>query len=187
MSNICKDDALRLLPNVLQNDEQMAMLAEAMASDISTELGLCNEAAIYSRIDELPEELLDILAVDLNVEWYEFDADLTTKRNQITTSWEIHRKLGTAGCLRTVLDTVWDDSDVQEWFEYSGSPYHFRVVVSDTYSAENDLRVMKLINSVKSARSVLDSIVYNGAKSAAQNYVFSAPSSISVEIQSVTL
>ena len=69
------ENLLRALPEVLRNDESMAALAASVAQVLARRPEEIQRLAIYPRIDELPEELLDILAYDFKVDWW--DADYT--------------------------------------------------------------------------------------------------------------
>jgi hypothetical protein len=51
----------------------MLALGKAIAAELQSNIRLSNIAIIYPRIDELPEKLLDIIAHDLHVDWYESD------------------------------------------------------------------------------------------------------------------
>lgn len=55
------ENLLRALPEVLRNDESMAALAASVAQVLAQRPEEIQRLAIYPRIDELPEELLDIL------------------------------------------------------------------------------------------------------------------------------
>ncbi len=158
MSEISKEAVLRLLPSVLRNDEGMNALAQIPAEDVEGLLELCGYAGIFNRIDELPEELLDILAVDLKVDWYEYDKSVEVKRNQIASSWYIHRKLGTVGAVKKALSDIWPPSSVYEWYEYGGDPYKFRIVL-DAEGSYGDVyldEAVRAVNYYKPARSHID-------------------------------
>ena len=62
---------LAQLPKVLANDSRMNALAAAIANALVTHLGDLEEEKIYTRIDELPEDVLDILAHDFKIDWYD--------------------------------------------------------------------------------------------------------------------
>ena len=63
------ENLLRTLPDVLKNDESMAALAAAIAQVLSARPSEIRNLMIYPRIEELPEDLLDILAYDFKVDW----------------------------------------------------------------------------------------------------------------------
>ena len=66
---ITKENLLASLPAVLANDDNMAALASAVAEVLAARVGEIERVSIYSQIDRLPNELLDILANDFKVDW----------------------------------------------------------------------------------------------------------------------
>ena len=74
------EEFLRALPPVLRNDRRMIALGQVVAEELSDRMSEIEKAAIYPRIDELDEALLDILAYDFKVDWYGYDYPLETKR-----------------------------------------------------------------------------------------------------------
>ena len=68
---ITVDNLLRTLPDVLKNDESMFAIATGIAEVLTLRLAEIDRIRIYTRIDELPEDLLDILAYDFKVDWWD--------------------------------------------------------------------------------------------------------------------
>lgn len=118
---------LASLPQVLQDDEGMAALAKSVAAVLEKRKGEIRTIAIYPRIDELPEDLLDILAKDFKVDWWDKGYSLETKREILKTSWHTHRILGTKEAVTTALRALYDQFEVKEWWEYGGEPGFFKV------------------------------------------------------------
>lgn len=54
------EEFLRALPPVLRNDRRMMALGQVVAEELSDRMSEIEKAAIYPRIDELDEALLDI-------------------------------------------------------------------------------------------------------------------------------
>jgi len=66
-------DFTRALPQPLKNDKSMLALGRAIAGELQQNIQLARLTLIYPHIDELDEALLDILARDLHVDWYNDD------------------------------------------------------------------------------------------------------------------
>ena len=118
---------------------------------------------IYTRIDDLPEELLDILAYDFKVDWWDYDYTLEEKRATPKDSWNVHRTLGTRGAVEKAISAIYPDTQVVEWFDYDGDPYHFKLMINATYEDDDPVkhqRVLARINFYKNLRSYLDVIEY---------------------------
>ena len=80
-------------PLALQKDPKMVALAHSIANVLEQRLDEINLGQIYTRIDELPEDLLDILAKDFAVDWYDKSYTLEEKRRTIKGSWYVHLSL----------------------------------------------------------------------------------------------
>ncbi|PSL09138.1 phage tail P2-like protein [Fusobacterium naviforme] len=167
------ENMLASLPSVLREDRRMYSLATAAAkafADIDEKLqGLI----VYANLDNISEELCDILAKDLAVEWYDYDFSLSDKRNLIKTAINVHRHIGTVGAVEAGISAVYEDSYVEEWFNYSGLPYHFKVLIDSTYQGTDQAKynsVMTSLNIYKNLRSVLDAVEYYDTGSAANVY-----------------
>ena len=83
------------LPGALKHDPKMRAIAEAVTKEALTVSGEIENVLIYSRIDELPEELIDILAYDMHVDWYDYSFPLKVKRDILKGSVKVHKKMGT--------------------------------------------------------------------------------------------
>ena len=112
------EEFLRALPPVLRNNSRMIALGQVVAEELSDRMSEIEKAAIYPRIDELDETLLDILAYDFKVDWYGYDYPLETKRALLKSSFYIHRHLGTKGAVEAAIQSVYPKSIVEEWFDY---------------------------------------------------------------------
>lgn len=171
------ENLLRTLPQVLKTDPEMAALAAAIAETLSGRVGEIENLRIYSRIGELPEELLDILAYDFKVDWWDGDYTLEEKRKTLRDSWRVHRMLGTKAAVETAISAIYPETKVVEWWEYGGEPYHFKLRLDATYEnvdQEKHWRVMEKVEYYKNLRSVLDEIEYYDSGGAAAQYVNAA-------------
>lgn len=65
------------LPRVLARQEWVIALSEAMGLALGKTLDYTDESQIYTRLDTAPETVLDVLAVDWKIDWY--DTELTVE------------------------------------------------------------------------------------------------------------
>lgn len=167
------ENLLRTLPDALRNDESMAALAESIAGVLADRPGEIRNLLIYSRIDQLPEDLLDILAHDFKVDWWDADYTPEEKRRTLKDSWRVHRMLGTKAAVETAISAIYPDTEVKEWFEYSGEPFHFKLVINSTFEdveMEKHQRVLERVAYYKNLRSVLDEVEYYDSGGSATVY-----------------
>lgn len=161
MSNhsLSAQNLMATLPQVLQNDPDLAALASSIADILAKRKEEIRRVAIYSRIDDLPEDLLDILAYDFKVDWYNPDYPIEVKRALLKSNWNVHRRLGTKWAVENIITTYFGDGYVDEWFQYGGDPGHFRVYSSNPSLNENKFaEFLSLLSKVKRASSQLDGV-----------------------------
>jgi phage tail P2-like protein len=174
---ITPENLLRSLPEVLRGDSKMLALATAIAGALSARPAEIAALEIYNRIDELPETLLDILAYDFKVDWWDADFKLEEKRQTLKASWDVHRHLGTPYAVERALSAIYPESTVREWFEYGGDPFHFRLMIpvdQTTLDLTKHARVLALVNFYKNLRSILDEVEYFGSGGSATAYAATA-------------
>ncbi len=152
-------DRTRTLPQILVKDPSTQGAATAIGQQMSKVASLIRINKIYPRIDELDEATLDILAHDLHVDWYDYTYDLEVKRAVIKNSVRIHMKLGTKYAVETATSDVYSGSTVEEWFEYGGDPYFFRMNIDITnggITVAQQISLYEKIMFYKNCRSHLD-------------------------------
>lgn len=162
MNDILTIDLTRALPQRLKQDKTMLALANVIAAELQKNAVDSRLATIYARIDELDECILDILAYDLHVDWYNYYDPVSAKRAVIKSSVKVHKRLGTKYAVETALGALHPGTYIEEWFQYGGDPHYFRVVLDVTNSrvAASHSRIIKEINFYKRLTSKLESLIY---------------------------
>lgn len=163
MNNTVYDiDFTRALPDPLKNDENMLALGRAIAGELQENIRLSRMAIIYARIDELDEGILDILARDLHVDWYEDTYPIAAKRQVIKDSVKVHKRLATRYAVVTALGSVFPHTEVQEWFEYGSTHHRFRIILDMTNAnAPADFyQILRTMQYFKRLTAHLDEIIY---------------------------
>ena len=153
------------LPGALKQDPKIKTIAEAVTKEALMVSGEIKNVLIYSRIDELPEALIDILAYDMHVDWYDYSFPLKVKRDILKSSVKVHKKMGTKYAVEKALGALYPQSEVEEWYQYEGEPHHFHIVCDVT---ENRVTAsfQEIINAVmmyKRLSSHLDEVVYQAS------------------------
>lgn len=160
-NDIYQIDFTEIFPTALQHDPKMIALAKSLTAELLTVSGQMENVLIYSRIDQLPEELVDILAYDMHVDWYSYEDPLAVKRQTLKDSVKVHKHLGTKYAVETAIGAFFPGGTVQEWFEYEGQPHHFRITIplqgGITPEVLDDLK--RRIWHVKRLSSWLDTII----------------------------
>lgn len=88
MSNhgLTADNMMQQFPIALQKDPKTVALGQAIAKVMESRQDEIDSLRIYTRIDELPEWLLDILARDFAVDWYDRSYTLEEKEKPSRTA-----------------------------------------------------------------------------------------------------
>lgn len=162
-SHFTVESLLSTFPHVLAKDKRMMAYATLFAREAVRRYEDTKKIIIYANIDELPESLLDILAHDFKVDWWDPNYTLEEKRKTLKDSFAVHRRLGTAGAVRTAISAVYKDSIVKEWFDYDGEPFHFQLLIGLDYKEIDPVkhqRVLDRLEYYKNLRSRLDGIHY---------------------------
>ena len=160
---ITAENLLRTLPVGIGWDETIQALGALAAETLSCRPEEISRLLIYPNIDNLDEELLDILAYDFKVDWWDGDYSLEEKRRTLKDSWRVHRMLGTKAAVETAISAIYPNSAVDEWCEYGGRPYYFKLEINATGSngdLDKQRRVLQRLNYYKNLRSHLDSVDY---------------------------
>ena len=151
-----------LLPDLLRADPRLAAAQAALEHQLRLLSEAARECIFLPRLDELPESVLDLLAEQYHVDFYEpTGMSIEIKRSFIRDALLWHRLKGTPAAVETVLRRIFRHSDVKEWFEYGGEPFFFRVDIdldSDDEPADHDTleRMRKAVKESKNARSWLE-------------------------------
>ena len=94
-------------------------------------LRLADRTRTLAVIDELPEKILDVLAVELRTPYYQEDMDVETKRNIIKRTLLWHTKAGTPSAVAELIEIVFGEGDVVEWFNFeSYTPGTFDIITT---------------------------------------------------------
>lgn len=160
---ITKENLVETLPPALRADPSVVALAEALADVLVARLPEIDRLLLYPAIDTLDEPLLDILAYDYKVDWWDPEYTLEEKRRTLKDSWRVHKLLGTKAAVVMAISAIYPHTKVLEWFEYGGEPYHFRLdinVTNDSIDSDKQRRVLERLNFYKSLRSHNDGVTY---------------------------
>ena len=96
------------------------------------ELEAAERLKIYTDIDRADEAVLDILAVQFRVDWYDTSYPIETKRRIIKTALEVRRYCGTEWAVQKALASIYPNVKISEWYDYGGRPGYWRMNVDIT-------------------------------------------------------
>jgi phage tail P2-like protein len=151
---------IKLLPPNLARDKNVRMMCEAFDEELHRiivdipGIGIIPNLIRKQITDNL---LLDLLAWQFHVDFYDPNMPVGVKRDLVLKSLDWHFRKGTPSVVEDIVSTVFFKAIVQEWFEYDGLPYRFRVATEESMpDTETRSNLIRAINSVKNTRSLFE-------------------------------
>ncbi len=106
------------------------------------------------------------LATEFRLDFYDSTLPRATREALILGAPQWLARVGTPSVLDEVLSTIFLFSQIQEWWEYGGHNFHFRVVTSDTFTAPDKIASLyNIVFHLKNVRSVFDGVFRFGTAS----------------------
>ena len=174
-----------LLPRWMRDDDGNQAIAMSVDDAVRKVYEASKLLTTWDKLEELPEPVLDRLAYELDVEWYDYGASIETKRQLLRDSDYVHAHKGTVAAVERVIAAYFGDQRVLEWFEYGGAPHHFKVFTTEPTLVANNLeRFMAMLRKVKRLSSKLDSILI-GLTGMEQVYIGDAWRNFAHEIHAI--
>lgn len=156
-----------ILPDNIKSDPVVAAIGYAISNMVKKMVDHAAGSGIYASIDILDEEVLDLLAVELRTKYYGPWMTLEEKRQIVKKTLLWYRHAGTPYTVQELIDFVFQDAYVEEWFQYGSSAFLFRVVVnviSQDVSLEKYLNFIQSLYGVKNTRSHLEAVIFSCKK-----------------------
>ena len=137
------------------------------------------DVLLVTIIDNLPSDALPHLAEQYHITgnegWLQALSE-TEKRNLIKSSIKMHRYKGTKYAIEEIFKTLNIVGNVEEWFNYGGKPYYFKVILqifNRSINEETEEKLRALINEYKNERSWLEQIDFY-LSSVGVQYIYAA-------------
>lgn len=146
-----------ILPANLLADEKVKALALGIDGELEKLSEEIEQVIHLPRLDELSGGILDLLAWQVHVDFYEplWLTDVT-KRNLIRNSIAWHRQKGTRAAVEKINEAFGREITIREWFEYSGQPYHFNLTTRPFNDSADLNSWLRQLNDAKNVRSWCD-------------------------------
>ena len=153
-----------LLPPNMAKNVEMQCVSYALQKQVQKIMALADQTRTVAMIDQLPESILDILATELRTPYYQESMGLKTKRNIIKRTLLWHTKAGTPSAVSELIEIVFGEGGVVEWFDYDEPPYTpgtFDIVTNAQMTEEIAEYFLTIIRRVKNTRSHIRRILIN--------------------------
>ena len=144
-----------LMPPSIRYDQQVIDACNSLDLELDEVKQLIAYAAIYARIDELPESVIEALAWEnkmLGAEWA-IAKTLDKRRELVKNSFLLNKKRGTRWAVERIFTILGMRAEIVEWFEEGAEPFTFRISVLDVtetgFTPEVEQWVTSLIYAYK--------------------------------------
>lgn len=152
---------LQMMPQNLRSDKNIKAICNALQPELDKMWKEVDLAAVYKNFDMLPERIIDELAWQFHVDFYDEGLPIETKRKLVKYSIQHHRHKGTPWAVEDMLSTIFKEVWLSEWFEYGGKPYFFRVYTTDSFKNKQHAdSFFKALWAIKNTRSWLEALVF---------------------------
>ncbi len=161
-----------IMPDNLSSQTEVQAIAYAVGRQIEKLCVYANNARTYAAIASMPEETLDLLAVELRTPAYDENYSIKVKRALIEGTLTFYMRMGTPAAVNKIIETIFETGYIKEWYEYDGEPYHFKAYTTNPAITSDDVEEFRrVLGSVKRLSAWLDEIVLELSTSATQIYI----------------
>lgn len=115
---------------------------------------------LWTDIDNQPEDVLDLMAAELRTQYYSQNLGIEAKRRLVKGTLAWYMTAGTPEAVEELITAVFGEGKVEEWFEYGGKPYCFKVITNAALTPETHGFFITMIRRVKNTRSHMDALEF---------------------------
>ncbi len=165
MTDLYNGQITDLLNNAYRYDPEVIAFSYAILQEKRRIMQELAQTRTMSVIDDLPESILDVLAVELRTPYYVDSLSVDAKREIIKKSFLWAARAGTVSAVEELVRTVFGESgEVVEWFKYDGIPgkWQLKIDISqcpDLLDRSLD-KIKQLLKLVGRCSAHLETIIY---------------------------
>lgn len=156
--NIYNTDYHLLFPNNLKKYKNLKALALQIEKELKINyLSEIEKLAIFKNLSSQSNKVLSQLAWQFSIDNWQESLSKEIKINLIKNAYWAHSKKGTKKAVEDCLKMLGYPITLQEWFEYNGNPYTYKVIISGEAFQETWItELIELIEKYKNCRSILE-------------------------------
>ena len=149
---------LDLLPSFFKGKEDFAAISYAFKMAIASLIMGQKKTKLYADIDKVPEDILDLMALESKAPYYSEDLPIEQKRELVKNAILWREKAGTKSAVQDLIRTVFGYGEIVEWFDFTEGeqiPGYFDIETGAQLTPELFEMFTKVIESVKNESSHL--------------------------------
>lgn len=148
-----------ILPDNIKSNYDCIALSYAISNQVKKLIEYAKKTSVYACVDRLPNEILDLLAIELRTQYYNQSLPLDVKRILIKNTLPWYERAGTPSAVEELITAVFGYGKEVEWYEYGGEPGYFKIqATNQSINGTQQKEFLKLLNSVKRKSAWLDNI-----------------------------
>lgn len=165
MINFSESNVADILPESIRKAPMVMALGYAVNKQVLKIIEQSKRISMYGAIDELPDKILDLLAIEMRAQYYNSNLPINTKRDILKKTLVWHYHAGTLSAVQELVEFVWGSNiKIEEWFQFEGDPYTFQIELFDLDNIMDDQTMADFIEAlrkVKNTRSWLKTIIFH--------------------------
>ena len=156
--NLKNTDYQLFFPENLQKYKNLKYLSLELEKQLKKEvISELSKLAIFKNLDLQPDEVLSELACQYMIDNWQENLDREIKIKLIKNAYWSHSKKGTKKAVEDCLKVLGYPINLQEWFEYNGNPYTYKVTIfGESFQKTWITELIEKIEKYKNCRSVLE-------------------------------
>ena len=144
-----------VLPYYIKSDIDVQAISYAYKMAMQKLLKFARLSRLYANIDELPSEIIDLMALETRAMYYDETADIQIRRNIVRNALTWRVKQGTGAAVKSLLETVFRSGKLTEWYESGGAPGTFSVETGEELGQESVHQFSRILEEIKPLRAHL--------------------------------
>lgn len=146
-------ELISVLPPYIKEDADVQAISYAFKLGMEKFLQYARISVLYGAIDVLPEQFIDLLALELQSQYYDESLDLGIKREIVRNSLAWYSKGGTVSAVEELISVLFGKGELEEWFQFGGKPGTFRIKL---YMGDHDAEVdtQDIVQRIKSYKKL---------------------------------
>lgn len=145
---------LELVPENFRSDPDIIAASKAVDREFRVLVKAIKNCLTFADIDQASSEVVDLLAAEMNVDFYDQNYTLEKRRRLVKNAYLYKYTKGTAFAVKAIVAEAFDNASIREWHEYGGQPYWFRIVfagsIPDTAKLNEVIDAIKRIKNIRS-------------------------------------
>lgn len=155
MTDLYDGRLLDTIQNRAAYNPEVETLAHVMLIEKRRIMDYAKATRTSAVIDQLPEKILDVLAVELRSPYYNDTASIEEKREMIKNSLLWAFKAGTTGAMTEMVEKIFGAGTIVEWFDFDPND---GTIVPGEFDIDTDISITDPSEYMDQMNSIIDRV-----------------------------